>query len=135
MSSFLAQKIGLPAAYAAAYAGRGYPGYASFGLPYPAGRSHLPFRCFSFLLPCQKKAKKMTKEDVGPGDGVARFFFFAQRRRNAESESRSPLVGSVRDPAPFFLHSPPHPHHSPRPPRWLSVGRSSRVALQSNGLR
>lgn len=28
---------GLPAAYAAAYAGRGYPGYASFGLPYPAG--------------------------------------------------------------------------------------------------
>lgn len=27
---------GLPAAYAAAY-GRGYPGYASFGLPYPAG--------------------------------------------------------------------------------------------------
>nr|CAH0101348.1 unnamed protein product [Daphnia galeata] len=29
---------GLPAAYAAAYAGRGYPGYASFGLPYPAGQ-------------------------------------------------------------------------------------------------
>jgi len=29
---------GLPAAYAAAYAGRGYPSYASFGLPYPAGR-------------------------------------------------------------------------------------------------
>jgi len=28
---------GLPAAYAAAYAGRGYPSYASFGLPYPAG--------------------------------------------------------------------------------------------------
>ena len=31
---------GLPAAYAAAYAGRGYPGYASFGLPYPAGKSN-----------------------------------------------------------------------------------------------
>ena len=122
MSSFLAQKIGLPAAYAAAYAGRGYPGYASFGLPYPAGRSHLPFRCFSFLLPCQKrKAKKMTKEDVGPGDGVARFFFFAQRRRNAESESRSPSVGSVRDPAPFFftLSAPPPPF---APPPSVAVG-------------
>ncbi|KZS10807.1 Uncharacterized protein APZ42_024632, partial [Daphnia magna] len=38
MSSFWEKKKGLPAAYAAAYAGRGYPGYASFGLPYPAGK-------------------------------------------------------------------------------------------------
>jgi len=33
---------GLPAAYAAAYAGRGYPSYASFGLPYPAVISGFP---------------------------------------------------------------------------------------------
>ena len=41
--------LGLPAAYAA-YAGRGYPGYASFGLPYPAGKLKVSFESsFTFL--------------------------------------------------------------------------------------
>ena len=49
VSFFFSFLLGLPAAYAAAY-GRGYPGYASFGLPYPAGKLKV---YYSLSLSCR----------------------------------------------------------------------------------
>jgi hypothetical protein len=81
----------LPAAYAAAY-GRGYPGYASFGLPYPAGKLEVNYSLTFLPLSLNiiaifyigKKMKIRTRDpvvvSVAPISHIFVSFFFIEGR-------------------------------------------------------